>query len=300
MATRAHHLGRRLEQQSSLSSRGLASAFRPVLITVASIAAFAFLLALSSHAGAAVARWTRTPPTPAEALRTLDRPASPVSHPASLEAFASAFRHESVTVTCITSTERWLQLSPRNVAGYVDFAHPLHVVLGPRVCSSARAAFSEPRVVSAERAVGIQLLVPQLVHTTGLQDEGQTEAVSFRLLRSTLVRFLGYTRAEAMAMDRLAWRDHLARPDDYQLAGPRRYAPWPAAAVTPHRSASGDDVLVLHRPESGGGSGRDADLRVDVLDVVVGGLGRDHEPVGDLAGREATRGEFEHVDLPAR
>ena len=65
------------------------------------------------------------------------------------------------------------------------------------------------------------------------------------------------------------------------------------------RGASADDVVVLHRPESGGGSGRDADLRVDVLDVVVGRLGGDDEPVGDLAGREATRGELEHVDLPA-
>jgi hypothetical protein len=65
------------------------------------------------------------------------------------------------------------------------------------------------------------------------------------------------------------------------------------------RGASADDVVVLHRPESGGGSGRDADLRVDVLDVVVGGLGGDDESVGDLAGREATRGELEHVDLSA-
>jgi Aldo/keto reductase family len=63
--------------------------------------------------------------------------------------------------------------------------------------------------------------------------------------------------------------------------------------------ASADDVVVLDRPERGGGSGRDADLRVDVLDVVVGGLGGDDESVGDLAGREATRGELEHVDFPA-
>src|SRR4051794_32235974 len=49
------------------------------------------------------------------------------------------------------------------------------------------------------------------------------------------------------------------------------------------------DDRVLHGPERGRGSRRNADLGVDVLDVVVGGLGRDVEAVGDLAGREPPR-----------
>ena len=53
------------------------------------------------------------------------------------------------------------------------------------------------------------------------------------------------------------------------------------------------DDGVLHRPQGGRGSGRYADLAVDVLDVVVGGLGRDEEPIGDLAGR-VSPGREEH------
>ena len=55
---------------------------------------------------------------------------------------------------------------------------------------------------------------------------------------------------------------------------------------TPAETASAGerslDDGVLHRPQRGGGPRRHADLAVDVLDVVIGGLGRDVEPIGDL------------------
>jgi hypothetical protein len=60
------------------------------------------------------------------------------------------------------------------------------------------------------------------------------------------------------------------------------------------------DDVVLHGPERGRGSRRDADLGVDVLDVVVDGLGRDAEPVGDLASGEALRRETQDVNLASR
>ena len=82
---------------------------------------------------------------------------------------------------------------------------------------------------------------------------------------------------------------HEGRPAAYEvvLEGWNEEAHRSAPLCVRSRGASADDVVVLHRPERGGGSGRDADLGVDVLDVVVGGLGRDDEPVGDLARREA-------------
>ena len=54
---------------------------------------------------------------------------------------------------------------------------------------------------------------------------------------------------------------------------------------------------VLDGEERGGAAGRDADLRVDVLHVVVGGLRRDHEPVGDLAGGQPEGEQPEHLGL---
>lgn len=42
-----------------------------------------------------------------------------------------------------------------------------------------------------------------------------------------------------------------------------------------------------------------ADLRVDVLDVMIGGLGGDEEPLGDLARREPLRDEAKYLDLAA-
>src|SRR4051794_19116602 len=57
------------------------------------------------------------------------------------------------------------------------------------------------------------------------------------------------------------------------------------------------DDRVLHGPECGRGPRRNADLGVDVLDVVVGGLGRDVEAVGDLTGREPLRRKAQDIDL---
>src|SRR3954451_10718093 len=54
---------------------------------------------------------------------------------------------------------------------------------------------------------------------------------------------------------------------------------------------------VLHRPESGSGACRGADLAIDVLDVVVGGLGRDVEAIGDLLRRQSPGREAQAVDF---
>jgi len=54
---------------------------------------------------------------------------------------------------------------------------------------------------------------------------------------------------------------------------------------------------VLDREERGGTAGRDADLRLDVLRVVICGLGGDHEPVGDLPGGEAGCQQPEHLGI---
>ena len=54
---------------------------------------------------------------------------------------------------------------------------------------------------------------------------------------------------------------------------------------------------VLDGEERGGTAGRNADLGADVLHVMVGCLGGDCEPLGDLAGGETEREEPEHVDL---
>src|SRR5947209_2764449 len=57
---------------------------------------------------------------------------------------------------------------------------------------------------------------------------------------------------------------------------------------------------VLHGPKSGGGSCRHTDLVVNVLDVMIGGLRRDEEPIGDRLRRESPRREAQHVDLATR
>ena len=54
---------------------------------------------------------------------------------------------------------------------------------------------------------------------------------------------------------------------------------------------------MLDREERGGTAGRDADLRLDVLRVVICGLGGDHEPVGDLPGGEAGCQQPEHLGI---
>ena len=55
--------------------------------------------------------------------------------------------------------------------------------------------------------------------------------------------------------------------------------------------------LVLHRPQRCGGARRDPDLRVDVLDVVIGGLRRDVELLGDRLRRETSGREVKDLDL---
>ena len=54
---------------------------------------------------------------------------------------------------------------------------------------------------------------------------------------------------------------------------------------------------VFDGEERCGAAGRDADLGVDVLYVMVDGLGGDYETVGDLAGGETECEEPEDVDL---
>ena len=69
-------------------------------------------------------------------------------------------------------------------------------------------------------------------------------------------------------------------------------------------TAGSADDGVLHGPESGGGSRRYAYLVVDVLDVVIGGLRRDEEPIGDCLRLEPPRREAQHANFatgePAR
>jgi hypothetical protein len=64
--------------------------------------------------------------------------------------------------------------------------------------------------------------------------------------------------------------------------------------------AGSDDDDVLHRPQGGSGSSRHAALGVDVLDVVVGRLRRDVQPIRDLSRRESPRDKAQHLDLAAR
>src|SRR4051794_29553168 len=69
-----------------------------------------------------------------------------------------------------------------------------------------------------------------------------------------------------------------------------------------HRDASAGDGALDH-PVLDGPAGRcgpvvDADLRVDVRDVVLGGALRDEELGRDLVRRLAVREQSEHLDLP--
>jgi hypothetical protein len=57
---------------------------------------------------------------------------------------------------------------------------------------------------------------------------------------------------------------------------------------------------VLYRPERRGGPGGQADLAVDVLDVVIGRLRHDVEPIADLAGPQPPGREPQHVQLAPR
>ena len=55
---------------------------------------------------------------------------------------------------------------------------------------------------------------------------------------------------------------------------------------------------MVEGPAGGGGAVGDAELGVDVLDVVVGGLRRDEQLLGDLARRRPVRDQPEHLRLP--
>src|SRR5690349_13983228 len=55
--------------------------------------------------------------------------------------------------------------------------------------------------------------------------------------------------------------------------------------------------VMFHGEQRGAGAGRDADLGVDMLDMVVGSLGRDRQRVGDLPGRVAAREQAQHLQL---
>ena len=57
------------------------------------------------------------------------------------------------------------------------------------------------------------------------------------------------------------------------------------------------DEAVLHGKQRGPGPGGDTHLAVGVLDVMVGGLGRDPEHAGDLLGLEAPGQQADHFDL---
>ncbi len=62
----------------------------------------------------------------------------------------------------------------------------------------------------------------------------------------------------------------------------------------------GDEALQqaqLPGPSEGLGPAMDAQLAMDVLDVLLGRCYRDHEPIGDLAVREPIADEPQHLEL---
>jgi hypothetical protein len=199
-------------------------ALRHALRAAACLALIAAACAISFDAGRELGRHRLTA-TPAQALAQLTKPPTAVEHPANLAALARAFTNRTITVTCVRSSTSWQRVSQMTVLGFVNTAVPHRVFLGPAVCSEARNALHQPGRVTLARAVALQVLVHELVHTTGLSDERQTEALSFQLYRSTLVRFFGYSRAQADQMDKQAWHYHLGRPNAYQLPGIRQLRP---------------------------------------------------------------------------
>lgn len=91
-------------------------------------------------------------------------------------------------------------------------------------------------------------------------------------------------------------------------AAPSRVRQLPRAANTVYRLFEGRAAAglssvgsrnhgVLHGPERGGRARRDANLVVDVLDVMIGGLGGDVEPIGNLLRRQPLGRQAQHVDL---
>lgn len=197
-----------------------------VVESAVAIVAVLAAIAFAADAGHALASPARTASL-ADAQRILAQPRHGIVAPTTLTSFARSFRRDDVEVTCVPAQARWAQLASPRVLGYVDSGDPLHVYLGPGVCASVQSAFRQPGVVSFGRAVGLQVLVHELIHTTGLTDERATETLSFQLFRSTLVRFLGYTQAHARELDAVAWNYHLGRSPAYQVPGVRTYTPWP-------------------------------------------------------------------------
>ena len=61
-----------------------------------------------------------------------------------------------------------------------------------------------------------------------------------------------------------------------------------------------DDHLTVEGPPGGRGTVGDAELDVDVLDVVVGGLRRDEQLLGDLARGRPVSDEPQHLCLAGR
>ena len=65
------------------------------------------------------------------------------------------------------------------------------------------------------------------------------------------------------------------------------------------RSWPWNEDTVFDCEEGGSTAGGNADLRVDVLYVVIRGLRCDHESVGDLPGGKAEGQQPEYFDLPS-
>ncbi len=87
----------------------------------------------------------------------------------------------------------------------------------------------------------------------------------------------------------------LADHDMYQMKSRRATEATSAARQQPEL-----DDSVLDRPQHCCGSARNPDLAVHVLDVMIGGLGRDEELDSDLAGRESTGRQSQHLDFSRR
>src|ERR1700722_2972212 len=75
----------------------------------------------------------------------------------------------------------------------------------------------------------------------------------------------------------------------------------PAAGRSGHGAGEalllGEEAM-LHGEQARGRPGRSVDLRVDVLDVVGNGLGRNHQALADLLVRQPPREQSENLDLP--
>ena len=144
-----------------------------------------------------------------------------------------------------------------------------------------------------------------------------------RALRAVERALLGALRAEHLqesvdVLDGRRCQDHDCSPSDGSLrislpptgsvgvgsfsgrAAGAASVDLPISAIGAVGPSAGDGVvddLVLDRPAGRRGAAGDADLRVDVLDVVLGGPRRDEQLRRDLAGGSAVGDEAEHLDL---